>query len=259
MSAWIKMRTDLAQDMDVITLARLTNSSRITTVGRLYFIWSWADLNTQDGELHGIGVDEEIDNIADKKGFAKAMEQVGWLVIHSKGVTFPSYEKHNGASAKRRANDAIRKGQKRQHEQSEQTRQNGQEPEQAPASCPQNVRIESGHFADQIREDKIREETPVGPQGGDAAQEWPLPKGLDTPAFRASWEQWLQYLGERHGKRPPIMTLERHLQTCLAMGAGPAIAAIENAINRSLREPSAPLQPSAKQAAKADVVRFHAT
>jgi hypothetical protein len=42
-------------------------------------------------------------------GFSAAMSAVGWLSIGTESLTLPEFETHNGASAKRRAQDADRK------------------------------------------------------------------------------------------------------------------------------------------------------
>lgn len=60
-----------------------------------------------------------------------------------------------------------------------------------------------------------------------------------VPAFVACWEkQWIPYQIERKGGRPPtINTLERQLQTCLRLGAGRAISALQSAIEKGWAAP----------------------
>ena len=44
-----------------------------------------------------------IDRLTSKRGFAAAMEAVGWLVVDGEFLTFPGFSRHNGTTAKERA------------------------------------------------------------------------------------------------------------------------------------------------------------
>lgn len=111
---WIKMRRSLPTCPKVAVLCRITKLDAYAVCGRLLALWSWADEHTEDGTAPGIDGDY-LDTIVNRKGFAEALthEHVGWLEIKSDCVVFPDYEKHNGATGKRRAQDAKRKGEKR--------------------------------------------------------------------------------------------------------------------------------------------------
>ena len=104
---WIKMRVDLASDPAVIGLASLLKTDEDDIVGKLHRIWSWADKHTVSGFVPHI-TDKWIDRYVSKSGFAKHMCAVGWLTITDTGVTFPHFERHNGASAKARAENTER-------------------------------------------------------------------------------------------------------------------------------------------------------
>lgn len=107
---WIKMRMNLADDPAVIGIAARLKLDRFAVVGRLHTLWSWADEHSADGFLPHITA-EVIDAKVDKRGFAAVMAAPGvaWLIISADGVTFPKFDRHNGASAKKRALDMDRK------------------------------------------------------------------------------------------------------------------------------------------------------
>lgn len=105
---WIKMRTALAHDPAVIAIALDLDKSEFEIVGMLHHLWSWADSQSQDGHIKRV-TEKWIDRYVHHQGFAKAMSDAGWLVIENDGITFPNFDRHNGDSAKRRAEAAERK------------------------------------------------------------------------------------------------------------------------------------------------------
>lgn len=110
---WIKMRIDLADDPAVIAIAAALDLDEDTIVGKLHRLWSWADRQTQDGTAGGV-TRRWVDRLMNCDGFADAMAAAGWLSIGERGLTFPHFERHNGASAKRRAAHARRVASNRQ-------------------------------------------------------------------------------------------------------------------------------------------------
>lgn len=105
---WIKMRIDLANDPAVVGLSSVLKSNEHEVVGFLHSLWSWADKHTTDGFIPHVTA-KWIDKHIGKSGFAKAMCDVGWLECHTNGVTLPHFDRHNGASAKSRAEATERK------------------------------------------------------------------------------------------------------------------------------------------------------
>lgn len=102
MADWIKMRTNLSTDPDVIAIAEATQLDEDTVVGKLHRIWSWADAHTCDGRCSGINA-RWIDKYVQVQNFAKAMSDRQWLVIGEAEVIFANFDRHNGETAKRRA------------------------------------------------------------------------------------------------------------------------------------------------------------
>jgi len=108
-SDWIKMRTDLHDETEVRVIARESEvGDPFAVVGRLHRIWGWADRQTADGAIKGATF-ADIDDLTRTPGFAAAMCKAGWLVSTKTGIKLPHFRRHNGQSAKRRAEDVLRK------------------------------------------------------------------------------------------------------------------------------------------------------
>lgn len=104
---WIKMRVDLREDPDVISIATATDLDEDAVVGKLHRVWSWADQQTADGNAHSV-TRAWLDRYVGVTGFASAMEKVGWLLVTDGGIQIPDFDAHNSESAKRRALTAKR-------------------------------------------------------------------------------------------------------------------------------------------------------
>lgn len=103
---WIKLRTDLQDDQEVLRLSSMTKLDRFSVVGRLSVLWGWADKHTTDGRAPVTQL--LLDELISCPGFCDAMIVVGWLEVDDKGVRFPKFSRHNGKSAKKRALTARR-------------------------------------------------------------------------------------------------------------------------------------------------------
>ena len=104
---WIKMRLDLATDPGVNRIRRATGIDADAIVGKLHRLWSWADVHTTDGIANGVDA-QWIDEFAGVSGFSDGMIAAGWLECDSEKVQFANFDKHNGASAKRRCAQKTR-------------------------------------------------------------------------------------------------------------------------------------------------------
>ena len=105
---WIKMRTNLDTDPAVVRISSGLNTDRFSVVGRLHKIWSWANEHLTDGQ--DVPIDSEfLDCLVETPGFSEQMRRVGWLSGRDGSLGFPSFDRHNGSSAKQRAMDSQRK------------------------------------------------------------------------------------------------------------------------------------------------------
>lgn len=111
---WIKIETTTPDKPEVIAMAtRLRMKDPDTVTGKLVRLWVWADANSVDG--HEISITRAfVDRLTACKGFAAAMEAVGWLTGKDGLLSFPGFDRHNGESAKRRAGEARKKQKQRE-------------------------------------------------------------------------------------------------------------------------------------------------
>lgn len=218
-SDWIPYNVDLPRKPEVLAIAAATGRTVYEVVGSLLSLWGWADGQTTDGRLPGVGPGHlsAICPLADGH-FTDAMRRAGWLVLHDgpegPSVEFANFAAWMGGDAKRRAREARRRWRGR-HD---------------PQTGRDNARTKSGHGAVKMRpteQDKTRQRNtpPRPPQGGGDS----LPPELDTPPFRALWARWEQH---RREKRSPLKPTTRaaQLTKLAAWGAARAAAALEHSI-----------------------------
>jgi hypothetical protein len=105
---WIKMRNDLADDPAVVLVAGILDISEDEIVGKLHRLWSWADKHTTDGTAPAI-TPKWVDRYVGAQGFAAALQRAGWLCFTEDGIEVPHFSRHNGESAKKRADATVRK------------------------------------------------------------------------------------------------------------------------------------------------------
>lgn len=115
---WIKIRTDLYEDPDVMRLSDILDTDDLTTVGLLVRFWAWANKQTTDGTDIAIS-SARLDRLIGREGFAEGMRLIGWLSGRDGSLCLPRFERHNGNSAKARALEAEAKRLRRAEEAAE--------------------------------------------------------------------------------------------------------------------------------------------
>ena len=105
---WIKFRSCLIRHPKVVRISSALKADKFRTIGGLMSVWCLFDEQTEDGFLDSYTMDF-LDSEIGFPGLASAMKSVGWLEESAEGLLLPEFEKHNGQSAKRRAQDADRK------------------------------------------------------------------------------------------------------------------------------------------------------
>ena len=152
---WIKMGVGLRTHPKVVRIASALKADRLRVIGGLHGVWSIFDGHSADGFLEGY-TPEAIDEELGWRGFARAMEAVGWLIVESDGLHVPDYEDHNGPTAKRRAMETRRKNESR-----EGTKASRLSASRADKKLAESGQVSASH-ADSLRarEEKKREETP---------------------------------------------------------------------------------------------------
>jgi hypothetical protein len=105
---WLKMESSTPDKPEVFAItATMGWDDPDLTVGKLFRVWRWFDQQTVNGNAAGV-TPALLDRIAGATGFAKAMISQYWLVETEDGLALPNFEKHNGATAKGRAQTAKR-------------------------------------------------------------------------------------------------------------------------------------------------------
>lgn len=254
---WIKMRTNLWDDPRVSRLCDLTGSSEAAIVGGLYWLWAMADEHTEDGLLPGMTT-RAIDRKTGVPGLGEALVSIGWLSAQEDGLTIIGFEEHNGASAKRRCQDAQRKANVRKD-----SATGSDDVQQVSASQADKTRTDHGQNAPDCgaREEKRREDISTSSLRSDVARKPRATKrcpadfvvtdemaeaaraecpGLDlnreTTKFRdhefkqahsdwaATWRNWMRNAFERmpnvRGSPPSETAYQRSMRERVAQAAG---------------------------------------
>lgn len=223
---WIKIRTSLASSPKVVRISSAIKSDRLRVVGGLVAVWSVFDTHSEGGELVGY-TPESLDDVVGFPGLSVAMADAEWLIIKPESLALPRFDDHNGASAKRRAEDTQRKN---------------------------SVRKESEKKPDKVR---IRERERALPKG--KAGTPPAPAVVD--ALLPAWERWEKYRKGQKGWTADARDLNMKKLAKLS-GDDPvqAMLIVEQAIERTWtglfalktdgRPPATP-QPAAKTAKQA--------
>jgi hypothetical protein len=185
---------------------------------------------TEDGILEGYDA-ETLNLTIGIEGWAETLEKVGWLTVEAQRLIVPRFEEHNGASAKRRADDSQRKRRVRKMS----------------AKRPQS----SGQNADQIRE-KIIDKREDNKDTIQAVVLSELPDSLNTPEFSEAWNLWKKHRVEiKHPLKPTMAS--QQLAKFEEWGVERSIAAIRFTVLKGwqgIKEPDE--QPSNFQRPKKD-------
>lgn len=171
---WIKMRGNLWDDPRVARLVDITNTSEATVIGGLYWLWASADQHSTDGRMAGLTM-RQVNRKSGIKGFAEALESIGWLRDDPDGVIVSKFHEHNGESAKERAEGQKRKANWRSKKGQPSEEKRDTSPPTGGTSVPES----SGQVRDksEAREEKRREEpleTPSQEERGERLGARPL-------------------------------------------------------------------------------------
>lgn len=111
---WIKFEHATPDKPEVIQMATALRIDQDAVVGKLLRLWIWADQQTIDGNALSV-TSSFVDRITFCPGFADVLRTVGWLEGRDGHLLIPNFERHNGQTAKQRANTAkrVKKSRKR--------------------------------------------------------------------------------------------------------------------------------------------------
>lgn len=104
---WIKFDISTFDKPEVIAMADALSMPENHVVGCLLQVWAWFDQQTENGNARSV-TKAYLDRRTGVTGFGDAMQKVGWLIEDNGGLIMPSFDTHNGKSAKKRALTARR-------------------------------------------------------------------------------------------------------------------------------------------------------
>jgi len=108
MANWIKIETHTPDKTEIRHIARLCGCSRADAFLAFFRVFVWLDEETEDGHVDFFTPDDA-DEIGGLKGLGEALQEVRWLMFGPTGAIVANWDRHNGQSAKRRAQEAERK------------------------------------------------------------------------------------------------------------------------------------------------------
>lgn len=116
-SNWIKVCHDTPRKPEILRVARLAGIHPDEAFGVTMRFWLWVDQVSHDGELTGLTLDDchaAVTPEARHERYINAIISVGWLAQREDGSIYvPNFERHNGMTAKARAQSVDRQRKKR--------------------------------------------------------------------------------------------------------------------------------------------------
>src|SRR5262245_23386499 len=107
MTPWIKVEHTLPRKPEVFRIAARTGMSRREVVGALVELFIWYDEQLANGE-RVIVSRETIKELTGSPEFSTALLECGWLREKDGELLVANLDRHNGNTAKRRAQTARR-------------------------------------------------------------------------------------------------------------------------------------------------------
>jgi len=105
---WLKFECSLPEKPETlaITVAMGWDDPDLT-VGKLMRLFRWFDQHTVDGNAYGV-TPALLDRLIGVTGFVQAVANAGWIFITDGGLALNHFDRHNGMTAKNRAQTAKR-------------------------------------------------------------------------------------------------------------------------------------------------------
>lgn len=100
---WIKVEHTTPDKPEVVKLAGILGIDQDAVVGKLLRLWIWADQQSVSGNAITV-TNSFLDRLVFCPGFAAGLVKVGWLNGRKGLLSIPNFDRHNGQSAKNRAN-----------------------------------------------------------------------------------------------------------------------------------------------------------
>lgn len=99
---WIKIEHATADKPEVGKIAEILGIDHDAALGKVLRFWMWADQQSVSGNAFSV-TKSSIDRVTYCPGFADALLEVDWLQARSGSFAIPRFDRHNGQTAKQRA------------------------------------------------------------------------------------------------------------------------------------------------------------
>lgn len=120
--SWIKIEVNTIDKPEVLAIAEHLKIDEYAVLGKLTSLWIWFDSQTKTG-CTSVVSKETLDTKVKKKGFCDAMIKVNWMIEKDGSIILPNFDRHNGLTAKKRA-DGNRRVAKKRAKEKQNTNQN---------------------------------------------------------------------------------------------------------------------------------------
>jgi len=180
---WIKIEHTTPDKQEVLRISEILSMNPYEVLGRLVKVWIWADQNLKDGHSFVTSL-SQISHVAGVTNFGEAMKESGWIVVKDGKLVFPNFLKHNGKSAKTRADSQKRQRQSRDGHGSV-TDLSHKTPNEVvtPSTSTLDSSLEEG-VGETFKSDIVFQD---------------LPKQLDFDNFKRTWVEWESYTKKKTG------------------------------------------------------------
>jgi hypothetical protein len=109
---WMKVEKATPDKPEIRHIARSCRVSIDKAFSAWFRLWCWLDSETETGDVRHL-TPADCDDIGRLPGLGAALacdvQGCGWIRFHAAGATVINWDRHNGQSAKRRAQDMDRK------------------------------------------------------------------------------------------------------------------------------------------------------
>jgi len=206
---WIKVESVTPDKPEVFRIAEGLSIDPDAVTGKLLRLWIWADQQTVDGNAGSV-TKTLVDRLTCVTGFADQLIKVGWMMADDGGWSLPNFDRHNGNTAKLRAQTAKRVA---NHKKKGNAKGNA---DSVTSALPRE---------EKRREESIGGKPPITPVAGSSAKavacEIDVPAELASPQFSAAWSAWLAYRKDRRLTCRP-QTLRAQLTSLAPLGSAAA-------------------------------------
>ena len=109
---WIKVEKSTPRKPEVLRIAELLDIHPDHAFGLCVRFWFWCDDQMKTCHAQSVTI-VTLDYTVGHTGFAKALLEVGWLLVRNGSLEIPNFDRHLSESAKKRADSLRRKHKQR--------------------------------------------------------------------------------------------------------------------------------------------------